>query len=235
VYVQGINDAILFYAPVKKILASRHSYAAVYQSQARILQIFLPATTKVVRRERKGAAHLHDPADPISSLPNQPGPYLYDLSQPFVVGAISSTLTQNLDSTMPRIVHLASANQFPDQQGHFILGYGTSHQEGPIPYIARPSSTTLLISPTYTVQKEHPSGTDVSIIAQRNSVNIDPAGSDYAFYITGVVEGRIYAQDLINQVTATGISIVYTILYPNSVGLGKSGTQYDEITYVYGE
>ena len=48
---QGIDDAVLFYNPIKKTLASRLSYAAVYQSQGRMLQIFLPAR-QVIRRER---------------------------------------------------------------------------------------------------------------------------------------------------------------------------------------
>jgi hypothetical protein len=73
VVVQGADNAVLFFNPVRKILASRPAYAAVYQPSARMLQIFLPAATKVVRRDRAGSAHLHDPSDPVSSEPDQPG------------------------------------------------------------------------------------------------------------------------------------------------------------------
>ena len=234
IIVQGNDDAVRFYNPVRKVLASRLSYAVVYQPSSRILQVFLPAATKVVRRERVGSAHLHDPADAVSLLPHQEGPYMYDISQPYTVSHIGTTLAQNLDGTMPRVISVVSSAQFPDQQGNLILGYGTSKQEGPIPYIARPSSNTLLISPAYTIKYTHPSGSDVALVAAKAPADISRDGLDYPFYTTDVVSGRVYVQELINSVAATGINIVFTILYPNSIGLGKWGTPYDENPTIWG-
>ncbi|NJO48235.1 MAG: hypothetical protein HC840_00805 [Leptolyngbyaceae cyanobacterium RM2_2_4] len=326
IVVQGIDDAVTFYDPVRKTLSSRLSYAAVYQPTARLLQIFLPAATKVIRRGREGSAHLHDqprvsyslqaqpnlndtfqltntqliqqttnfvngatiaetvqnmaaaintlyptlkayansevlnvfvndaaatmvgtysgiaaitasgPLGDMASLaPDQEGPYMYDTSQPFTVSNIGTTLSQNLDGTMPRVINVADASQFPDEQGNIILGYGTQTQEGPIPYIARPSNTTLLISPAYNVKKSHVNGTDVALVSQKSSPEISRDGLDYPFYITDVVSGRIYVQDLINSVAASGINIVFTILYPSDIGLGKWGTQYTENPQIWGE
>lgn len=235
IIVQGTDDAVRFYNPDRKILSSRLSYAAVYQPSARMLQVFLPAATKVVRRERVGSAHLHDPSDPQSLLPGQEGPYMYDTSQPFTISEIGTTLAQNLDGTMPRVITVANSSQFPDQQGNLILGYGTSKQEGPIPYIARPSNNTLLISPAYTIKNSHLSGTDVALVADKAPADISRDGLDYPFYITDVVSGRLYAQDLINSVAATGINIVFTILYPSDVGLGKWGTVFTENPTIWGE
>lgn len=233
VVVQGSDDAMLFFNPTRKTLASRLSYAAVFQSQSRTLQVFLPAATQVIRRGRVGSAHLHDPSDPVSALPNQPGPYMYDLSQPFTISSIGTTLDQNLDGTMPRVITVSDSSQFPDEQGNIILGYGTSLQEGPIPYISRPSSNTLLISPAYTIKKTHPSGTDVALLESKSPADISRDGLDYPFYITDVVSGRLYAEDLINSIAATGINIVFTVVYSNDVGLGKWNTQYSEITAVW--
>lgn len=235
IVVQGADDAVRFYNPIRKTLNSRLSYAVVYQPTSRMLQIFLPAATKVVRRERVGSAHLHDPSDPISLEPNQEGPYMYDISQPFTVSHIGTTLAQNLDGTMPRVVTVGNSSQFPDQQGNLILGYGTSKQEGPIPYIARPSNNTLLISPAYTIKNTHLSGTDVALVAEKAPADVSRDGLDYPFYITDVVSGRIYAQDLINSIAATGINIVFTILYPSDIGLGKWGTIFSENPEIWGE
>lgn len=234
IIVQGADDAIRFFNPVKKTLNSRLSYAAVYQPTARMLQIFLPAATKVVRRERVGSAHLHDPSDPASLLPKQQGPYVYDTSQPFTVRSVGTTLQQSLDGTKPRVITVADSSAFPDAQGYLILGYGTSSQEGPIPYIARPSNNTLLISPAYTIKNSHASGTDVAL-AIKTAPNVSRDGLDYPFYVTDVVSGRLYAQDLINSVAATGINIVFTILYPSDIGLGKWGTAYSENPNIWGE
>lgn len=235
IVVQGTDDAVLFYNAIRKTISSHGSYAAVYQTTPRILQIFLPAATKVVRRSRVGSAHLHDPSDAVSLLPNQEGPYMYDIAQPFTVSNIGTTLAQNLDGTMSRVVIVNNSAFFPDEQGNIILGYGTSTQEGPIPYIARPSNSTLLISPAYTIKNSHANGTDVALVSEKAAANISRDGLDYPLYITDVVSGRIYAQDLINSVTATGITVVFTILYPSDIGLGKWSTDYSENPIVWGE
>lgn len=321
---QGAANAVLFFDPIRKTLASLHSYAAVYQTQGRLLQIFMPATTRVIRRSRVGSAHLHDapnetftfdsnangsdifsittatslvagvdfvvgataqatilniatvingipglhaipgttllgiwqndPAltltgtytgiasiaasgplgDPLSVQPNQYGPYMFDLTQPFTVSNIGTVLAQDLDATMPRVFTVDDASQFPDEQGYLIFGYGTEKQEGPVPYTARPSSNTLLISPIYNLKETHLAGTDVAFVSLKAPCVISRDGLDYPFYITDVVSGRVYAQDLIDSVAATGINLVFTILYPNDIGLGKWDTVYSEISTVYG-
>lgn len=331
VIVQGSNNAVLFYNPVRETIASRNSYAAVYQVQSRVLQIFIPAATKVIRRSRIGSAHLHDApngvftfkaqplsgnafhitstvtlfagsdfaiagsiaatalnfaaavnaaasgidaiagkddkgniivttwndslsntivatytgaqnitasgplGDPTSLIAGQQGPYMYDTTQPFIVSDVGTTLTQNLDGTMSRVIQVANSALFPDELGYLIFGYGTQDQEGPVPYIARPSSGTLLISPSYTIKTAHPSGTDVSLVAEKAPVRVSSDGLNYPFYLTDAVSGRVYAQDLINSVAATGINIVFTILYPSDIGLGKWGTQYTENPAIWGE
>lgn len=325
IIVQGIDDAILFYSPTRKMLNSRQSYAAVYQVQSRTLQVFIPATTKVVRRSRIGSAHIHYPptgtfvlnanpspgdlfnittthtltagsdfvigatpaitaanivaavdtlpnlvavvdssstvliqndatsnvlvisytgaqnivasgpqGDNTSVIPDQPGPYSYDTTQPFTISSVNTTLAQELDGTDPRVIQVANATEFPDQIGYFIIGYGTETQEGPVPYIGRPSNDTLLISPAYTVKNTFQPGTIITLIAQKSPAIPSSDGLDYPFYITDIVAGRIYAQDLINSVSATGINIVFTILYPNDIGLGKWHTIYSEIVEIYG-
>lgn len=325
VVTQGTNDAVLFYNPVRKTLASRLSYAAIYQPSARLLQVFLPAATKVIRRDRLGSAHLHDPprgtytftanpvagdqfvistdltleadldfdieataaetfqnfvdvlnanpdykaylntgsttffaqlqvtelvvtysgsqaitasgplGDPISLAPEQQGPYMYDTTQPFTVSDVGTVLSQDLDGSMSRVFTVENSADFPDEQGFLIFGYGTSKQEGPVPYISRPSNNTLLISPAYTLKNVHPEGTDVALVSLKGPVVISKDGTDYPFYITDVVSGRLYAQELIQSVAATGINIVFTILYPSDIGLGKWGTAYSENPVIWGE
>lgn len=325
IFTQGIQSAVVFFNPTKQTLNSMPSYAAVYQVKSRLLQIFLPASTQVIRRSREGSAHIHYPpqgtfllnaqpsngdvfgitaslfltagvdfviganiSDTVNNIvaaanslsgilavantgntvlilnqslsnnltitysgsqnivasgpqgdntslePNQPGPYGYDLTQPFVVSAVNTTLVNELDSTKSRVVQVGSSVGFPNKAGYIILGYGTSHQEGPIPYLGTPSGTTLLISPAYTIQEQHPAGTSVFFVAQNSSVTLTQTGSDYPFYVTDVVSGRDYAESLIQSVAATGINIVFTILYPSDIGLGKWGTPYTENPIIWG-
>jgi hypothetical protein len=229
--VQGSNDAILFYNPKRRILTSNLRYAAAYQTEPRTLEIFIPATTKVTRRSRIGAAYLSDGGP---STDEQYGPYIYDIEKPFVVGETATSTLNQLDASSISIIDVADASSFPDDQGKLVFGFGTSHEEGPVPYIARPSSSSIRLNPAYKFKKTHPVGTDVCLIIQDYPVEPAKDGSDYAFYVTDSVAGRIYAQQLIKEVAATGIRIIFYILYPGDEGLGKWATPTTEKYYIWG-
>ena len=328
IVTQGTDTAVLFFNPVKETIQSNQYYAAIYQTQTSILQIFLPATTKVIRRGRIGSAHLHDPprgtftllaqpnagdnfgitssiflvagvnfvigatilettqnivdainvldagmvgivnvineqdmvyiqndsldntltvtysgsADIIASgplgsnvslEPNQMGPYIYDTSQPFSVAAVATTLAQDVNSSTGRVVLVNSSADFPNQTGYIVFGYGTSEQEL-AQYIATPSANSILLSPINNLQYDHPAGQSVMLVQSKSPVVLPVNGTGYEFFITDVVSGRIYAESLIQQVAAAGISLVFTILYPDDRGLGGAGTSHSEIVYVYG-
>lgn len=339
IVVQGTDTAIQFYVPVRETLLNKSYYAAVYQTESNILQIFMPATTQVIRRTRIGSAHLHgitespvvqlvlpfgdsvpssgqaeyfiiedlgpsyqyyvwlnvsggsntDPApagftgievtinssdtpdiiankvaaaltiavpaftvtvfdnivsatievvstiaDAGPSTPDSLGPYIYDMNQGFTIGNASTVLTTDVNGETSSVINVTDSTGFPDSSGYLVLGYGTQYQEGPIPYIARPSNGTLLISPAYFIQQNHLSGSSVLLIDQKSPVVLNTDGSDYQGYLTDTASGRVYAQNLINTVTAAGVTVIFTILYPNDIGLGKYGTQYTEVDYVYG-
>jgi hypothetical protein len=172
--------------------------------------------------------------DIASEQPDQQGPYMFDTTQPFTVSEVGTLLVQELDGADSRVFQVQDSSKFPNAQGYLIFGYGTQNQEGPVPYTSRPSDNTLLISPTYTLKNSFPIGTDVALVASKSPPNITSDGLDYPFYITDVVAGRTYSQDLINSVAATGITIVFTILYPNDIGLGKWGTAYTENPIIWG-
>ena len=60
----------------------------------------------------------------ISLEPNQEGPYFYDLTQPFTVAAVNSTLTQDVNSSTGRVVLVESSAGFPNQTGYVVFDYG---------------------------------------------------------------------------------------------------------------
>jgi hypothetical protein len=329
IVVQGTDTAVLFFNPTRRTIQSNGYYAALYQTETNVVQIFLPATTNVVRRGRAGSAHLHDPPrgtfalnaqpDPgdtfgitssiflvagtnftigantletvinivaainaldagmvalvnvidgiptvyiqndslsntltitytgsedvvasgpqgfnVSLEPNQPGPYVYDTTQTFTVGSEHTSLTQDANSTTGRVLLVQNSDGFPDSSGYVVFDYGGPQQELAA-YIAVPSNNSILLSPVDNLQFDHPVGTEVRLVASNAPVVLNPNGDFWGFFITDVVGGRIYCQDLIQQVIAAGISLVFTVLYPSAIGLGKAGTQYSEIEYVYGD
>jgi len=236
VTLQGTLDAILFFNPKRISINSKANFAAGYQTSNRLLEVFMPATTRVVRRERVGAAHLHESG---ASTEDDLGPYVFDTSKPFIVGEEETTNTFEIDSNTERIIETLDASSIPDEEGHLVFGFGTSKEEGPVPYIARPSSGTILIDPSYRFKNVHPVGTNISLISQNYAYDVERDGSDVPFYGTDIVSGRIYAEDLIKLVGATGIVLNLIILYPGDEGLGKWSDDFfdkdSERYYVWGK
>ena len=353
IVVQGTDTAISFFTPTRETILTKQYYAAVYSTEKNILQIFMPATTQVIKRERIGSAHLHgvtetpvvqiifppgqvpafppppfteafypvatgpgeyfliddlgsaylyyvwlnvdggntDPApagftgievdilstdsaaevatkglaaisavlptltytivdnvvsmtlevastvaDAGPSTPNTLGPYIFDTTQGFIVGGASTTLTEDVNGETSRVITVASSVGFPDASGYIVIGYGTEFQEV-VPYIAAPSPGTLLISPAYFIQQDHPSGSSVLLVTQKSPIVLPSDGSFYQGYLTDTASGRIFAQNLINTIVAAGVTVIYTILYPSPIGLGGWQSTFpgtDEVAYVYG-
>jgi hypothetical protein len=234
IVVQGNDNAVLFFNPEQQKVTSQTTYAAQFQVSPRTVQVFIPAITKVVRRTRQGSAHLNDDAF-AETLAGQPGPYLYDLTQPFTISKTSTSLTQNLSGADPKLISVADSSDFPDAPGYLIFGYGTAEQEGPVPYIATPSSTTILISPAYTLKNSFLSGANVILVETKAQIVIATDGSNFDFILTGDSAGKNWCIDLINQISATGLNIIFTVIFPSDIGLGKFGTPFSEITTVYGQ
>lgn len=230
VVVQGTAEAILFFNPHRETLASQPTFAAAYQTESRLLEVFIPATTKVIRRNLIGSAHLHD----IGPSDAQLGPYMFEISKPYIIGGEECTTTTSVDSNSGIVIEVDDSSNIPDTSGNVVFAFGTDKEEGPVPYIARPSSNTIMVNPSYKFKNTHASGTNISLIAQNYVYDVRTNGFDYAFYITDVVSGRVYAEDLIKLVAATGIRLVITVLYPGDIGLGKAGTDNSEKYYIFG-
>lgn len=231
IVLQGTSDGVLFFTPTRKTLNSKVSYAAAYQTESRLLEIFLPATTRVVRRDNLGAAYLQDDTPSPEGIY---GPYLWDLSKGFIIGEEECNTTQIVDSSTEGIVFVDDSSEIPDDQGFLIFGFGTAKEEGPVPYLARPSSNSIIINPTYNFRFVHEAGTNISYVQQNSAYTPDAGGFSYSMYLTDEVSGRIYAEELVELVKATGIRLAVTILYPNAEGFGSWTKEVSEIIDIYG-
>lgn len=231
--LQGSTEGVLFFNPQRFTINSKNNFASLFQVSPGVLEIFLPATTKVVRRERLGAAHIQET---IPAIDEDFGPYIWDPSKTFLIAQPEANTTQEVNSSSLNIIEVDNSSDIPDEFGFLIFGFGTELEEGPVPYISRPSSNTVIIDPSYVFKNNHVVGTNVSLVAQNSSYEPDRDGTDYPFYITDIVTGRVYAQELINLVAATGINVVITILYPGDEGLGKWGDeQNSEKFFIWGD
>ena len=215
-YNQDISNDITFFSPEKQTIQKLSRYASVYEVNPYEIVIFLPATAKIVKRFIIGGWHLHNSALDRNFL----GSYVFNPKEGFSVTKIGTSLTSPINvGSINTVLFGTNTSSFPDQEGFLVFDFGNDNQEGPVKYLGRPSSGSLLLDPSYKFQKSHDVGADVRIIQDRKPYTPKSDGSDYQAYITGTIQGRIEAENLINTLKASGISITVIIVYPEGPGL----------------
>ena len=83
--------------------------------------------------------------------------------------------------------------------------------------------STLLLDPSNDFQFNHEIGSDLTLMSNRNAYEPNRGGTDYPLYVTGVAEGRVFANEVIVAITALGINLEVIIVYPDDTGLGNQG------------
>lgn len=83
--------------------------------------------------------------------------------------------------------------------------------------------STLTLDPGYVFKNTQESQVDVTLLSDTKAYEPLPDGSDYGFYVTGTVDGRIYAAQLIQMIVATGIKLEIVIVYPSDRNFGNMG------------
>lgn len=101
--------------------------------------------------------------------------------------------------------------------------------------------STLLLDPSNVFKFNQPIGIDLTLLSSPDSYQPAKDGKSYPLYVTGTALGRIYANQLIEQISALGIGLEIVVIYPSDTGLGNAGDQskttippYSDIVYVYG-
>lgn len=212
-------DDLRFFFPKRNTLNNLTRFATVYEVNPYEVVVFLPATTKIVKRVLKGGWHVHPDGSDQSFL----GSYLFNPDSGFSISRISSNINQavNAGQVYTVIPTTGPSTEFPDEIGFLVFDFGTSNQEGPVRYLGRPSNNTLLLDASYTFKKTHAQNSDVTLIRsiKPHIPNVD--GTDYATYLTGTTKGRTEAERLSNALAAGGVFLNIIIVYPNGPGLNN--------------
>ena len=166
------------------------------------------------------------------------GPFLFNPNEAgSTITENSAELNQEINRGQSfRIVDIKNTvGDIPDDQGFILFDFGTSNQEGPVRYIGRPSATSLALDPSHVFSFDHSVDSDITLISERKSHVPKEDGSDFPAFLTGSVSGRIFAEQLLLELTATGITLIIIVVFPGDIGLGKFGTPNSDKTYVWGE
>ena len=90
--------------------------------------------------------------------------------------------------------------------------------------------STVLLGSAYIFQYNHDVGASLTVLSSKDPYKPVPDGSDYSCYTTGTANGLIFAQQLIEDIVAAGISLEIILVYP-----GHQGIEASDIAYVWSE
>lgn len=220
----GTVDDVLFFDPTRVTLNNLVRKASVYEVNPYEIVVLLPVTTKIVKRQLIGSAHLNPSV--VGSI--FPGPYLYSPRSGFGISGMQTNLTQDiLAGQVYSVVNVQDSSRFPDSEGHLVFEYGYDQQEGPVRYFGRSSSSSLLLDPSYKFKKDHDQNTQVNLVNSVAPIKVSQDGSDYPLYLTDSIVGRIEAENMIRTLTASGVFLNVIVVVPDGTGL-------NDVNFVYG-
>ncbi len=155
---------------------------------------------------------------------NIQGPFIFEEKTSPAITGIKTTLTQDVSKGQTvKILTLADVSKFPDSEGYLVIGFGTDDQMWPVKYLARISSTQLLMDPNFVFPEALSSGISVTLLLQRGAwspLNANVLGS---FYLTASSAGRLAASNTIDDIVGAGLNINKIVVYPGDKGLGGEG------------
>jgi hypothetical protein len=101
-------------------------------------------------------------------------------------------------------------------------------------------TSTLVLDPSYKFKFDHDVSEDITVLSSDKAYIPSPDGTDYGCYLTGTVDGRLYAQQLIDDITAFGINLEIIVVYPYGIGFGNglddvSGFKVNDVVWIWGQ
>lgn len=147
------------------------------------------------------------------------GSYIYDpLHAPYTISGVQAKTQQSLlVGAFAGSIQLDDSSVFTSDSGEVVISYGRADEEGPIRYIAVPSTGSIFLDPAYRFKKSHPSGVAINLLSSRAGTQVTPNGSDFPVYVVDTVGPRNTLEVLIQDAAAAGVFINFVVVLPHNV------------------
>jgi hypothetical protein len=152
-----------------------------------------------------------------SSVTGIIGPYVWDLSAPFVLSKNKATTVGAIQAGQMVPLLDLSSNTIPPEGGYVIFDYGLNTQEGPVRYLYAPNDTAIVIDPSYIFEHDHAIGSNVIALSHKGPHLMSGLGTEYPPYITNPSAVRITLENLIRSVASAGIFVDFLVRYPEQL------------------
>lgn len=210
--VTGGTAAAAFDFPIAtQTINSLPTPAVLYEVNNEQIIVLLPSSPVVVRRGLKGSWFLN--ANAQGTIHNG---YVFDSSAKYSIGGVVTTTTVAIEqgTVESNILVNPLPTTWPPAAGYFLVDYGLATEEGPIKYLLAPNAGNLIIDPAYVFKYSHPVGAIINLVRSLGPAVIDPDGSDYAAYVTGLAIARAALEQLIVAATAVGVVVDFQVQKP---------------------
>jgi len=217
----SFND-LGFVQDIRHRITSLDQRTVLYQLDPGEIIIELPAVVPTLRRNLQGSHHFHADSTLESEVPPEngiwQGSFLYSRdSSPYTVTKTKALLEKAvLKGSVITEITLSDTSDFPSSGGNLIFNFGQSNQENPVKYIAIPNSKTILVDPGHTFAATHPIGAEVNLLLEGQNTPYVPRtdGSDLPVYLTSPANARSIVQEILESLSAAGITVKFVILLP---------------------
>lgn len=145
--------------------------------------------------------------------------YIYDeKNAPYTISNMQTTLSEDiLIGDFGTSISVFNSKVFPENSGEVIFSYGQADEEGPVKYIARPSSARIFIDPSYRFKKSHSSGAAINLVRSPFPTEVSVSGKEYPVYIVDTISPREKLKELLLDAKAAGVSIKFIVVLPDNV------------------
>ncbi len=147
------------------------------------------------------------------------GSYVFDQKNAlYTISELQTTTQQGiLLGEFGGSIQLFDSTVFPESTGELVLDYGRANEEGPIRYIAKPSSGTIFLDPAYRFKKSHSSGAAVNLIRSKFATEPGPTGKNFPVYVVDTISPREKLKELLLDAKAAGVSVRFIVVLPDNV------------------
>lgn len=147
------------------------------------------------------------------------GSYIYDpLHAPYTISGTQTVTEESLlVGAFAGSILVENSSVFTNDSGQVVISYGRADEEGPIKYIAVPSTGSIFLDPAYRFKKSHPAGVAINLLSSNVGTQVTSNGSDFPVYVVDTVGPRNTLETLIQDAAAAGVFINFVVVLPSNV------------------
>jgi hypothetical protein len=144
-----------------------------------------------------------------------PGSFLYDLGSSFSISEKSTFINEKIQQGSSRtVINVANVSDWEDE-GYFMINFGTKEEEGPVRYLNKVGQEALIIDPGHVFKRDHLKGVSVRKLSHLGPSIPRVGGQDLPVYLTGTSQARSLMAEYLRSLVAAGIVLKFKIIVPD--------------------